>query len=334
MAQHIVISSGDINGIGPEIILKALKTDRLNDHTATILSAPEVIEYYCSLLDINLAWHQIPAIDEARPGRVNVLDCYDENEPVSITPGVLSKQAGGYAMKAVECGLELCKRGAADAMVTAPISKEAVNRAGYHIPGHTEFLAENTGTKDFLMMLVNDGLRVGLATIHIPISAVPEALNKRIIERRVKLMHQSLHVDFGIAVPRIAVLGLNPHAGDGGIIGNEERDIISPALESLKKAGITASGPYPADGFFGNKKYDNFDGILAMYHDQGLIPFKTLSFGAGVNFTAGLPIIRTSPDHGTAFDIAGKGQADASSFKQALSLAIALSVNRKREASG
>ncbi|WP_372635856.1 4-hydroxythreonine-4-phosphate dehydrogenase PdxA [Fodinibius sp.] len=330
MTQHIVISSGDFNGIGPEIILKTLKEVDLEHHIATILSSRQVVDYYRSNLSIDLPFHIIESADEAQSGTVNVLECYDE-ETVSIAPGTLSRQAGRCAMQAVETGLTLCNTGKADALVTAPISKEAVNLAGYHIPGHTEFLAEHTDTDDFLMMLVNDSLRVGLVSVHIPVAAVPAAVTEHAIMSHAQTMHQSLTEDFGIAGPRIAVLGLNPHAGDGGVIGREEIDIISPALQKIRETGIEATGPHPADGFFGNRKYEHCDGVLAMYHDQGLIPFKALSFGAGVNFTAGLPVVRTSPDHGTAFDIAGKGKADPSSFKHALQLAIQLSANRKKK---
>lgn len=330
MAQHIVISSGDINGIGPEIILRTLREIALGDHTVTILSSQQVMDYYSSELDLNLSCHTIQSIYDAQPGTVNILECYDE-KTVTIEPGALSRQAGACAMQAVLQGLKLCKTGKADALVTAPISKEAVNLAGYHIPGHTEFLAEHTGTDDFLMMLVNEGLRVGLVSGHIPVAAVPGAITKNSIIRHAEIMYQSLKKDFGIARPRLAVLGLNPHAGDGGVIGREEIEIVAPALQKIIDDGINATGPHPADGFFGNKKQEECDGILAMYHDQGLIPFKALSFGAGVNFTAGLPIVRTSPDHGTAFDIAGKGEANPSSFKHAFQLAVQLSTNRKEQ---
>lgn len=329
MGQHIAISSGDINGIGPEIILQTLSELDLKDHTATILASGEVIAYYSSKLDIPLDYNVIGTIDEAQTGAVNVLECYEQE--VAVAPGSLSRGAGACAMQAVEQGIELCKSGKTDALVTAPISKEAVNLAGYHIPGHTEFLAERTDTSDFMMMLVNDNLRVGLASIHIPITEVPGALTQNSIVRHATIMHKTLKEDFNIAQPRIAVLGLNPHAGDGGIIGREEQEIITPAIKKIRDNNTEADGPHPADGFFGNQKYEQYDGILAMYHDQGMIPFKTLSFGKGVNFTAGLPIIRTSPDHGTAFDIAGKGRANPSSFQQALRLAMQLASNKKHQ---
>jgi len=329
MSHRIAISSGDYNGIGPEVILKCLNKRKSQNDTIVILSSPRVIDFYSEVLDIPLPRQNIRAIEEVQSGKVNVLECYDD---VDIVPGKLSQKAGKCAMQAVEKGIELCNAGLADALVTAPISKEAVNLAGYHIPGHTEFLAEHTNTDDFMMMLVNDNLRVGLASVHIPIADVPQNITQDSIVRYLRIMNDSLQRDFNIARPRIAVFGLNPHAGDGGIIGKEEQDIISPAIQKAQDLSINASGPHAADGFFGNKKYENCDGILAMYHDQGLVPFKTLSFGAGVNFTAGLPIVRTSPDHGTAFDIAGKGKANPSSFEQAFSLARQLTANRTQKA--
>jgi 4-hydroxythreonine-4-phosphate dehydrogenase len=209
-------------------------------------------------------------------------------------------------------------------MVTLPISKEAINLTDYKIPGHTEFLATKTNTASVLMMLVNGDLRVALTTVHIPISDVAHTITKKLIIEKATILNNSLKSDFSISNPKIAVLGLNPHAGDGGVIGKEEIEIIQPAIKELQEQGVLASGPYPADGFFGQKRHLQYDAILAMYHDQGLAPFKLISFGKGVNFTAGLPIIRTSPDHGTAFDIANKGVADPSSFLQAYQLAVEL----------
>lgn len=328
MGQRIAISSGDINGIGPEIIIKTLRDRDLEGHTVIILSSESVMSFYAEALNIDLDYEVVHRFEDIQKHEINLLQSYKEDSP-TILPGTLDQYAGACAMQAVEQGLKLCQKGHADALVTAPISKEAVNLAGYHIPGHTEFLAEHTDTAEFLMMLVNDGLRVGLASIHIPLAEVPSALTIDSIARDASIMHWSLKQDFNIKNPRIAILGLNPHAGDGGIIGNEEKELISPAIGKITDQGINVTGPHAADGFFGNRKYEQYDGILAMYHDQGLVPFKTLSFGAGVNFTAGLPIVRTSPDHGTAFDIAGKGQANPSSFEQAFDLAIALSANRK-----
>lgn len=323
MNYRIVISSGDFNGIGPEVILKILGEQSLDDITPIILSTKSVIDYYNNIRTQPIAYHHANSIEDIAEGEINLLESYGHKTP-SIAPGAFTKQSGKCAMLAVEKGLTLCKNDQADALVTAPISKEAVNLAGYNIPGHTEFLAEHTNTDDFMMMLVHEDLRVGLASIHIPLKEVHLQLSKEIVAENTEIMHRSLQRDFNISKPNIAVLGLNPHAGDGGVIGTEEIDFIGPAIENVRAEGIKVDGPYPADGFFGNRKYNNYDGVLAMYHDQGLVPFKTISFGSGVNFTAGLPIIRTSPDHGTAFDIAGQNKANPSSFSQAFSLAVEL----------
>lgn len=326
MNKRIAISIGDINGIGPEVIIKSLQKHPLENITPIILGTSNVLEYYCDNLSISLPFNKIDDISRVHEDGINVLTIFDDPD---IEPGKLSEEAGKWAMHAVEKGIALCQSGQADALVTAPISKKAVNLAGYHIPGHTEFLADKTSTTDFMMMLVHESLRVGLVTGHIPISEVSSTLSQSSIEKYIEVMHKSLLSDFGLPNPRIAVLGLNPHAGDSGVIGTQEQDIIIPAIKQMQIEGLNVSGPYPADGFFGNKKNEQFDGILAMYHDQGLIPFKTLSFGGGVNFTAGLPIIRTSPDHGTAFDIAGQGKANPSSFTEAFNLASKLIENRK-----
>lgn len=329
MNHRIAISAGDYNGIGPEVVLKSLSSQALDNVTPIILSSRAVIDFYKKNLGLGVDYYPAQSTEDIKAGKVNVLESYKEEKP-KVDPGAFTKQSGKYSMLAVEKGIDLCTSNKADALVTAPISKEAVNLAGYHIPGHTEFLAEKTGTENFMMMLINENLRVGLVSVHIPISKVSNMLSGTQVSKNISIMHQSLQQDFNLEKPKIAVLGLNPHAGDGGIIGTEEIDFITPALENARSVGKNVTGPHPADGFFGNQKYKDYDGILAMYHDQGLIPFKTLSFGSGVNFTAGLPIIRTSPDHGTAFDIAGKNQADSSSFNQAFSLAIKLSQNRKK----
>lgn len=330
MTNRVAISSGDFNGIGPEIILKTLQDHTLKGVTPIVLSTSSVINYYSELLPFKLEYHHAFSSDEIKDGVVNLLESYDQRV-VSVQPGSFTEESGKCAMLAVEKGVELCKKGKTDALVTAPISKEAVNLAGYHIPGHTEFLAEHTGAKNFMMMLVHRNLRVALTTIHIPIVKVADQISEAVVRRCMRILHKSLQQDFNIATPKIAVLGLNPHAGDGGVIGTEEKEVISPALERARSEGFSVTGPHPADGFFGSRKYENYDAVLAMYHDQGLVPFKTISFGAGVNFTAGLPIIRTSPDHGTAFDIAGQNKADPSSFKEAFSLALELVSNRKKK---
>lgn len=333
MSVRLAISIGDINGIGPEIVLKTLADTDLDSITPVILSHEKVVDYYANRSNITLDVHPIDSATSIEDNRINVLQTYPENR-VSINPGVLTKQNGKNAMLSVEEGIELCLGGQTEAIVTAPISKEAVNLAGYDIPGHTEFLADRTDCPEFMMMLVHENLRVGLASIHVPISEVPSLISETGVFDKIKLMHETLIEDFDIPEPKIAVLGLNPHAGDGGYIGREEIDILAPAVEKARSEWIQVSDPQPADAFFGSRKYQEYDGILAMYHDQGLIPFKTLSFGSGVNFTAGLSIIRTSPDHGTAFDIAGLDKADPSSFKQALHLAVKLIHNKKEQANG
>lgn len=329
MKPTIGISIGDVNGIGPEIILKALSEINLDDSTPLIISPKEVLDLYAKELKLSLQINRCEFLDEIDLQHINVLDVpVDE---FNITPSIQSKASGLLAMQSIELGIELASIGVTQALVTAPISKEAVNLAGYKIPGHTEFLAEKTNTDEVLMMLVNEGLRVALVTAHIPLSKVSESLSEKLILSKLGILNDSLVADFGIESPKIAVFGLNPHSGDGGVIGKEEIELIAPTLQKAKESGIDVQGPFPADGFFGQRADKNFDGILAMYHDQGLVPFKLLSFGKGVNFTAGLPIIRTSPDHGTAFDIAGKGIANPSSFLQAYNLAVQLA-NERNEA--
>lgn len=330
MSVRIAISIGDYNGIGPEVAIKSLQKFALQNVTPIILGSDKIIKFYLQGMDKPLNHRSITDIREAEDGEINVLNCLDE-ETIDISPGTISTEAGRCAMQAVELGIELCMDKKADALVTASISKEAVNKAGYRIPGHTEFLAGKTGTEDYLMMMINDELRVGLVSTHIPLDEVASTLSEEHILKNIRTMNQSLKRDFGIEKPRIAVLGLNPHAGDGGLIGVEEQEIIGPAVEKAGEKGIDLEGPFPADGFFGSRSYTQFDGILAMYHDQGLVPFKTLSFGKGVNFTAGLPIIRTSPDHGTAFDIAGKNRANPASFKQAFELAVWLAGKKSKQ---
>lgn len=315
----ICISIGDVNGIGPEVVLKTLGLVDLSSIHVLLFTNQNVIDFYLDKIDNSLPDSQL--------SRINIIDPNPETT-ISPTPGALQKEAGLHAMKSIEKGIEYVLKQKADALVTAPISKDAVNQAGYAIPGHTEFLAERTDTDEVLMTLVSDRLRVALVTTHIPISEVASQLSQKTIIGKARLLHTSLKQDFGVEDPRIAVFGLNPHAGDGGVIGMEEIEIIEPAIQLLKESGIEAEGPFPADGFFGSNIQKHFDGILAMYHDQGLVPFKALSFGSGVNFTAGLPIIRTSPDHGTAFGIAGKGIADPSSFMAAFELAVQLAKRR------
>ncbi len=309
MKPRIGITIGDINGIGPEIILRSLHEIKGTDTLPVVIAPKNVLQYYTELLDTREDYELIE------------IDSIDSRD---IRPGIISSVSGKVAMNSIEVAIEHCMDKSLNAMVTAPISKEAVNLAGYTIPGHTEFLAEKTNAGSVLMMLVNEQLRVALTTVHVPLKDVSRSITPELIENRLNILNQSLIHDFLIKEPRIAVLGLNPHSGDGGIIGSEEQEIIIPLLQEIKAHFHHIGGPFPADGFFGQKMYRHFDATLAMYHDQGLAPFKLLSFGSGVNFSAGLPIIRTSPDHGTAFNIAGKGIADPSSFIQAYKLAASL----------
>ncbi|MCH2449542.1 MAG: 4-hydroxythreonine-4-phosphate dehydrogenase PdxA [Gracilimonas sp.] len=328
---HIAVSIGDFNGIGPEIILKTLAQADLYRSTPIIISPKEVIERAEEFTFSGIDYNFIREISEVKNSVINILEL--KTNTIKHSPGIQSAQSGKVAMQSIENCIQLCLNDGTDAMVTAPISKEAVNLAGFDIPGHTEFLASKTETDSVLMMLVSENLRVALVTTHIPISKVASKISKELIETKINILANSLRNDFRISHPKIAVFGLNPHAGDGGVIGMEEIDIIKPALNKIKEQqqDLILHGPFPADAFFGQKLHTKHDAILAMYHDQGLAPFKLLSFGSGVNFTAGLPIIRTSPDHGTAFDIAGKGIADPSSFKEAYNLAVELAKKRISE---
>lgn len=321
---------GDFNGIGPEVALKTLINNPQNGTTAPVLIGhPEVCTFYLKRSDLDAKVLSIDDISDAKEGRINML-CLNGLPDPDIKPGAISESAGLWSMKAVEKGVELCMDGSCDALVTAPISKESIQKAGYNFPGHTEFLADKTDTSEYMMILASEGLRVGLITGHQPLKEVAGSISRDGIRRKLDVLNRSLKRDFGIEKPKIAVFGLNPHAGDGGVLGTEEIDIITPAIQSAVADGIDAKGPFPADGFFGNRMQDDYDGILAMYHDQGLVPFKALTFGSGINFTAGLPMIRTSPDHGTAFGIAGNNRADERSFAAAYSLACRLAENRRK----
>lgn len=325
MKPVIAISMGDFNGIGPEVILKSLQNFS-GEATPLLLGHLKPFRFYADKIGITPQFNLIKNPAEAVDGKLNVMHVHDE-EP-QIHPGKLSAEAGELSMKAVEAGIRLCLDKKASALVTAPISKEAISLAGYNVPGHTEFLAQKTGTDFVLMMLVSGNLRVALTTTHIPVRNISKEITKEKIQRSLRALHKSLKDDFFVNHPKIAVFGLNPHAGDGGVIGTEEIEIIKPAIKELSNEIDGISGPYAADGFFGQKMHKEFDGILAMYHDQGLAPFKALSFGSGVNFTAGLPIIRTSPDHGTAFSISGNNMANHQSFTEAFELALKMSLKK------
>ena len=323
----IGISLGDVNGIGPEIIIKSLnKKEVLNHFTPIIYGSSKVIAYHKNIVtDPSFSFSTISSPDKAMAGKVNVINCWNEN--VNITLGKASEEGGKFARISLEKATYDLKNGSIDALVTAPINKQAMKMAGFEHVGHTEYIEEQLGGKS-LMMMVSDIMRVGLVSNHLPLKEAAGAMTREALEKKLKIFHNSLQRDFGIEKPVIAVLGLNPHAGDEGTIGMEEQEIIRPVIIEAKKSGMLIMGPFPADGFFGSSKFSKFDGILAMYHDQGLIPFKALSFGSGINFTAGLSGIRTSPDHGTAYDIVGKNEADPGSFRQALYVAKEIANNR------
>jgi len=324
----IGITVGDVNGIGPEIIIKALNDNRiLKLFTPVIYGSTKVLAYYKKAFkadDFN--YSQVKSPDQIHHKKVNVVNCWEELVEINI--GTVTKEAGTSAFQALEKACSDLKSGFIDALVTAPINKHNIQSESFKFPGHTEYLTEYFGQKESLMFLVSENLRVGVVTGHIPLQEVAATLSPSLIERKLKLMQASLKLDFGIQKPKIAVLGLNPHAGEEGLLGKEENEIIKPAINACKEKGMLVYGPYAADGFFGTSQYKKVDGVLAMYHDQGLIPFKTLAFDSGINFTAGLPIIRTSPDHGTAYDIAGKNIASENSMREALFLAAEIVKNR------
>ena len=325
----IGISHGDINGINYEIILKALEDKRMMEMFNCILyGSPKAINHYQNSLDLpKVSFNKIKRTDRANLKKYNLIQI--GNNEIKISTGDSTKEAGLLAYQAIEKAVFDLDKKYIDALVTAPINKHNIQSDQFKYAGHTDYLADVFKTKDYLMLLVANNLRIGVVTGHIPIKKVSHAITTELIISKIKVMQRSLIYDFGIRNPKIAVLGLNPHASDGGVIGIEEEKVIIPAIEKAKRNKILAFGPYPADGFFASSNYENFDGILAMYHDQGLIPFKTLSFDNGVNFTAGLPVVRTSPDHGTAFDIAGKNIASENSLRHAIYLAADILNNRR-----
>ncbi len=326
---RVAITQGDTNGVGYEVIFKAFADPTILELcTPIIYGSPKIAAYHRKALNIETNFSIINNADEARDGRVNLLNCFDDEVKVEL--GLPSTEAGSAALKALDRAMTDFRSGLYDVLVTAPINKATIQSPGFHFPGHTEYIETSVGDgQKALMILMNETLRVALVTTHLPIKDVAKAITKEGIIEKTTIFHTALKRDFRISNPRIAVLALNPHAGDDGLLGQEEKEIISPAIEELAGKGIQAFGPYPADGFFGSGAYDHFDGVLAMYHDQGLAPFKTIALESGVNYTAGLPIVRTSPDHGTAYDIAGQGKADENSMRQAIYTAIDVFRNRQ-----
>lgn len=327
--MKIGITIGDINGISPEVIIKALSNPIiLNTFTPIVYGSYKVLSYHKNIVkDNNLGFHSINNAKQAQDKKVNLVNCWDDN--VNITLGKATEDGGKYAYMALDKAMNDIKEGSLDALVTAPINKNAMQLAKFPFPGHTEYLTHHDGKTNSLMLMSSDALKIALVTNHVPISKVAGLISKELILEKIKILNKTLIEDFGHERPVICVLGLNPHASDDSVIGDEEEKVIRPAIVEAKKQGMIVTGPHPADGFFGSSQWTKADAVLAMYHDQGLIPFKALTFGTGTNVTAGLSFIRTSPDHGTAYDIAGNNLADESSFLQALFTAVDMVKNRK-----
>lgn len=330
--MKVGITQGDVNGIGYEVILKTFEAPGMLELcTPIIYGSPKIMTYHRKALNLETSFTIINSASEVQYGKINVVNCNDDEVKVEL--GKPSRESGKAAFDALEKAMAEYKEGLYDVLVTAPIHKQMIQSEAFPFPGHTEYIEQSVGEgAKALMILASEKLRVALVTVHVPISKVSSMLTKDLVEEKLQLFSASLKADFGINGPRIAVLALNPHAGDGGVIGDEEENIIIPAIKAMREKGVLCFGPYPADGFMGNGTYSRFDGVLAMYHDQGLVPFKVLAMDDGVNFTAGLPLVRTSPDHGTAFDIAGKGEASENSFRQAVYMAIDVLRNRKSDA--
>ena len=329
--MRIVFSIGDIHGIGPEIILKSLLALPAGEDTFVATGSFKALEFYRDRLGLPVELRRIGGVDDIATiaPEAGVLHVLSVAEPEAIQPGALSASAGEIAMRSLEAAASLCRSGLCDALVTAPLHKEAIALAGYCNTGHTDFLADFFGVTSQIMLFVDpvSGLKVALATIHEPLSKVPELVRAMDLDAFFTSLAASMRRDFRLDAPKIAVLGLNPHASDGGVMGSEEATVIRPAIERLAGA-MQIDGPFPADGFFGAKRYRDYDLVVAMYHDQGLLPFKVLAFDTGINVTLGLPIVRTSPDHGTGFDKAGKGTASERSFLEAAKLAATIARNR------
>lgn len=327
---RVAITQGDTNGIGYEVILKVFADPAMLELcTPIIYGSPKIAAYHRKALNMETAFSIINHAEEARDGRINLLTCFDDEVKVEL--GQPSQEAGTAALKALDRAMTDFRSQQYDVLVTAPINKATIQSPEFKFPGHTEYIETSVGNGEkALMILMNDVLRVALVTTHLPIKDVAKAVTKEAIIEKATIFQRALRRDFRVSNPRIAVLALNPHAGDAGLLGTEEKDIIKPAIDELAAKGIQAFGPYPADGFFGAGTFERFDGVLAMYHDQGLAPFKTIALDNGVNYTAGLPIVRTSPDHGTAYDIAGKGEADEQSMRQAIYTAIDVFRNRQQ----
>ena len=320
------ISIGDLNGIGGEIILRTFEDERMLDFcTPVIFASTKAVTFLKNHFEFDIKFNGINDLNQILKGKINVLNVW-KDQP-SIEFGQEDPKMGALAIKSFETAVKALKQDKVDVLVTAPINKHNIQSEEFKFPGHTDYLDKELEGNS-LMLMVSEGLRVGLLTDHVPVKNISDKITEKLIRSKIDTIHETLKKDFKINRPRIAVLGINPHIGDNGVIGKEDDDLMKPVLKSIRESGKLVFGPYAADSFFGSNNYKQFDAIIASYHDQGLIPFKTLSFGQGVNFTAGLEKIRTSPDHGTAFDIAGKGIANESSFKEAVFLAIEIFKNR------
>jgi 4-hydroxythreonine-4-phosphate dehydrogenase len=326
----IGITLGDFNGVGPEVIMKTFaNASMLKICTPVIYGSGKLFQKYKKVLGIeDIHFQYTKSAEVIHHKKINLVNCWEEDHHLEL--GKVTDTAGSCARIALLQAAAELKKGFIEAVVTAPINKKNIQGADFNFPGHTEFFTSYFETKESLMLLTSADLRVAVVTGHIPLSQVATKLTTEVIVAKAKILLKSLQKDFGIQKPKIAILGLNPHAGDEGMFGDEEEKIILPAINQLKNEGYLVFGPYSSDGFFGMQQYKKFDAVLAMYHDQGLIPFKTLAFETGVNFTAGLPVIRTSPDHGTAYDIAGKNKADETSFREAVYQALSIIKSRKQ----
>lgn len=327
---RVGITQGDTNGIGYEVIIKALSDARMLDMcTPVVYGSSKAFGFYRKQIPEteNINTNVISSAKDAHPKRVNIVNCIPEN--FQIEPGQQTQEGSKAAIAALEMAVRELKEGAIDVLVTAPFNKRAVSDETFKFPGHTEYLVNEFEAKDGLMFLCADKMRVGVATNHLSLAKVPAAITEERILSKLRLMNDSLLRDFGVVKPKLAVLGLNPHSGDRGLLGEEEINVIAPAIKKANEEGILAFGPYPPDGFFSINMQYKFDAVLAMYHDQGLIPFKSLAFDSGVNFTAGLPVVRTSPDHGTAYDLAGENKANPQSMMSAIYMAIDIYRNRQ-----
>lgn len=328
----IGISIGDVNGIGLEVIIKTLMDNRILEYfTPVVYGNTKVASFHRKALGINdFSFHVINSPEQAHHKRPNIINCWQEEVKISL--GEENEIGGKYAFLSLKHAVDDLIAGKIDALVTAPINKHNIQRSEFEFPGHTEYLQSRTNSENVLMFMICEDLRIGVVTGHIPVKDIAPSMHIEAIVAKLSLMNASLKRDFWIQKPKIAVLGLNPHAGDHGLIGSEDEQLIVPAIEQAKSAGIFCFGPYPADGFFASDAYVKFDAVLAMYHDQGLIPFKHIASRSGVNFTAGLPVVRTSPDHGTGYDIAGKNLATETSFREAIFSAIHIVKRRKEQA--